>query len=260
MSRWLIAARSIPTMPVHNGRESLLSDGRRERQLRDRLIALRAHRADVVLAEQQSQRHVGNPGAICRSIAVIWERSPTPTCSRTSNSCRSLLTPFTATGGIPPGWAGNPLPVNSIAALPAQSLNGNINTLLVNNVITTQVTPDLKFKASYRFYNYDNGSPEIKFADWMLVDAVSAKSFFAPLAPVQSISISYTKQNVGSELNWRPSREWNFGAIYGYERYDWMRTDVNSHAREFRQGVRGLETDRLDHCSRERVGGAAALR
>jgi Putative outer membrane beta-barrel porin, MtrB/PioB len=138
------------------------------------------------------------------------------------------LTPFTATGGIPPGWAGNPLPVNSIASLPAQSLNGNINTLLVNNVITTQVTPDLKFKASYRFYNYDNGSPEIKFADWMLVDAVSAKSFFAPLAPVQTISISYAKQNVGSEVNWRPSREWNFGAIYGYERYDWMRTDVSS--------------------------------
>jgi len=40
--------------------------------------------------------------------------------------------------------AGNPVPVNSLAALPAQSLNGNINTILVNNVITTQITPDLK--------------------------------------------------------------------------------------------------------------------
>ena len=137
-------------------------------------------------------------------------------------------TPFSATGGVPAGWAGIPgIPVNSLAALPAQSLNGNINTLLVNNVITTQLTPDLKFKTSYRFYNYDNGSPEIKFADWMLVDAVSAKSFFGALAPTQSISISYTKQNVGGEVNWRPSREWNFGAFYGYERYDWMRTDVN---------------------------------
>jgi Putative outer membrane beta-barrel porin, MtrB/PioB len=139
------------------------------------------------------------------------------------------LTPFTTTGGVPLGWAGTPgIPVNSVAALPAASLNGNINTLLVNNVITTQVTPDLKVKTSYRFYDFDNGSPEIKFADWMLVDAVSAKSFFAPLAPVQSISISYTKQNIGSEINWRPSNEWNFGAMYGYERYDWVRTDVNS--------------------------------
>jgi hypothetical protein len=139
------------------------------------------------------------------------------------------LTPFTTTGGIPAGWAGNPgIPVNSTAALPAQSLNGNINTLLVNNVITTQITPDLKFKTNYRFYNYDNGSPEIKFADWMLVDAVSAKSFFAPLAPMQSISISYTKQNAGGELNWRPTNEWNLGAIYGYERYNWTRADVDA--------------------------------
>jgi MtrB/PioB family decaheme-associated outer membrane protein len=139
------------------------------------------------------------------------------------------LTPFSTTGGVPTGWGGTPgIPVTSVAALPAQSLNGNINTLLVNNVITTQVTPDLKIKTSYRFYDFDNGSPEIKFADWMLVDAVSAKSFFAPLAPVQSISISYNKQNVGSEINWRPSNEWNLGAMYGFERYDWVRTDVNS--------------------------------
>ncbi|MGB8398908.1 MtrB/PioB family decaheme-associated outer membrane protein [Bradyrhizobium sp.] len=139
------------------------------------------------------------------------------------------LTPFTATGGIPPGWTGTPgIPVTSTAALPAQSLNGNINTLLVNNVITTQITPDLKFKTNYRFYNYDNGTPEIRFADWMVADAVAAKSFFAPLAPVQSISIAYTKQNAGSELNWRPSLEWNVGAAYGYERYDWTRADVNA--------------------------------
>jgi len=139
------------------------------------------------------------------------------------------ITPFTASGGVPAGWGGPPgIPVTSVAALPAQSLNGNINTVLVNNVITTQVTPDLKIKTSYRFYDYDNGSPEIKFADWMLVDAVSAKNFFAPLAPVQSISISYNKQNIGSEINWRPSNAWNLGAIYGYERYDWVRTDVDS--------------------------------
>jgi MtrB/PioB family decaheme-associated outer membrane protein len=139
------------------------------------------------------------------------------------------LTPFSTTGGIPPGWTGSPgIPVSSTAALPAQSLNGNINTLLVNNVITTQITPDLKFKTNYRFYNYDNGTPEIKFADWMVVDAVAAKSFFAPLAPVQSISIAYTKQNIGSELTWRPSNEWNVGAVYGYERYDWTRADVDA--------------------------------
>ena len=70
------------------------------------------------------------------------------------------ITPFSTTGGVPPGWAGTPgIPTNSTAALPAQSLNGTIDTLLMNNVITTQITPDLKFKANYRYYNYHNGTP-----------------------------------------------------------------------------------------------------
>ncbi len=33
------------------------------------------------------------------------------------------------------------------------------------------------------------------------------------------MSISYTKQNASELLNWRPSREWNLGAEFGYERY-----------------------------------------
>ncbi len=139
------------------------------------------------------------------------------------------ITPFTTTGGVPPGWAGTPgIPTNSTAALPAQSLNGNINTLLSNNVITTQITPDLKFKANYRYYNYHNGTPEIRFADWVHADAASARAFIPAYGPVQSISTSYTKQNAGGELTWRPWREWNIGAAYGFERYDWVRADANA--------------------------------
>ena len=124
------------------------------------------------------------------------------------------------------------------AALPAQSLNGNISTLLSNNVITTQITPDLKFKANYRYYNYHNGTPEIRFADWVFADASSAGAFLPGYAPVQSISTAYTKQNAGTELNWRPSSEWNLGAQYGYERYNWTRADVDAtqdHRGERRQ-------------------------
>ena len=69
------------------------------------------------------------------------------------------LTPFSTTKGVPPGWQGGSIPVNSTAALPASSLNGSINTLLSNNVITAQLTPELKFKGTYRYYNYDNGTP-----------------------------------------------------------------------------------------------------
>ena len=46
-------------------------------------------------------------------------------------------------------------------------------------------------------------------------------------SPVRSLAASYTKQNVGAELNWRPGREWNLGAAFGYERYDRTRADVD---------------------------------
>jgi MtrB/PioB family decaheme-associated outer membrane protein len=138
------------------------------------------------------------------------------------------ITPFTTTKGVPTGWVGGTIPVNSTAALPAQSLNGSINTILSNNVITAQLTPELKFKASYRYYDFDNGTPSITFADWVLTDAVSAKATTTNYAPVRTLSISYTKQNGGAELNWRPWRAWNMGVAYGFERYNWVFTDVNA--------------------------------
>ena len=55
----------------------------------------------------------------------------------------------------------------NLAALPASSLNGAINTLLSNNVVTTQITPELKSKLSYRYYDYDNDTPELYFPNWV---------------------------------------------------------------------------------------------
>ena len=112
-------------------------------------------------------------------------------------------------------------------ALPASSLNGAINTLLSNNVLTTQITPDLKSKISYRYYNFDNETPEIFFPNWVLTDVKLASAQNPTYAPVNSLSVSYVKQDAAAGLNWRPSREWNVGADYNFERYDWHRADVN---------------------------------
>jgi hypothetical protein len=160
------------------------------------------------------------------------------------------LTPFSPVGawsnnpggvpGIPQNWCPLPthptctaalagtIPVNSLAALPVQSLNGNINTVLSNNVVTTQLTPDLKLKTSYRYYMFDNDTPEIRFNDWILTDSISANSRNEAYAPVQTFSMSYIKQNAGEELTWRPTREWNIGVAYGFERYDYVRAYVNA--------------------------------
>ena len=47
-------------------------------------------------------------------------------------------------------------------------------------------------------------------------------------APFRSTTQLYTRQNAGAELNWRPNRQWNVGAAYGYERYDGMAADTNA--------------------------------
>ncbi len=136
--------------------------------------------------------------------------------------------------------APNGQPWYSTAALPQQSLNGQIDTLLSNNTITTQITPELTSKLSYRYYDFDNGTPRITFPCWVSYDGTGVTPYKVTSGAtagdvscgsentIQSLSISYVKQNAGAELNWRPDNEWNFNAAYGYERYDYQETDANA--------------------------------
>ena len=127
-----------------------------------------------------------------------------------------------------PGPLANPASV-AAAILPASSLNGAINTLLSNNVVTTKITPELTNKLSYRYYNFQNDTPQLMFGTpgsttgWIAYDQNVAAE-----RTIQSLSIAYIKQNAGEELVWRPSREWNLGAAYGYERYDYTQVDATS--------------------------------
>jgi MtrB/PioB family decaheme-associated outer membrane protein len=119
------------------------------------------------------------------------------------------------------------LPGAALSSLPAQSLNGSINTFLVNNVVTTQITPDLKTKVSYRYYNYDNETPQITINDWIITDAQSA-SAHAGYSPVNPLMVGYIRQNGAAEATWRPVNGVNLGSSYNYERYDFTRFDASS--------------------------------
>ncbi len=132
----------------------------------------------------------------------------------------------------------NGLPANQLSTIPqlvrtqggigVTSLDGKINTLLFNNVLTTQITPDLKTKLSYRYYDYDNGTPELNIANWVVADGFAAKQVTDNYAPVNSLSMGYIRQNAGAEATWRPVNSVNVGGAYGFERYDWTRTDASS--------------------------------
>ena len=130
--------------------------------------------------------------------------------------------PFASTG-IPGLTMANGLPAASLSTIPAlvrtqggvgvTSLNGSINTLLVNNVVTTQITPDLKTKLSYRYYDYSNQTPELHITDWIIADAASPLlSGHQLYVPVNSLSLGYIKQNAGAEATWRPVNSVNIGA------------------------------------------------
>ena len=116
----------------------------------------------------------------------------------------------------------------SLATLPAQSLNGQINTLLVNNVVTTQINPDLKTKFSYRYYNYDNQTPQITIPNWAITDAASAQATTPNYAPVNPLMVGYIRQNGVAQVDWRPVNTVNIGSAYNYERYDFTRFDASS--------------------------------
>jgi MtrB/PioB family decaheme-associated outer membrane protein len=117
-----------------------------------------------------------------------------------------------------------------LSSLPAQSLNGQINTLLFNNVLTTQITPDLKTKFSYRYYDYDNQTPQFSIADWVIADATSAKGTTNNYAPVNPLMVGYIRQNGVAEVNWRPLNSVNLGSSYNYEHYDFTRFDASATA------------------------------
>jgi MtrB/PioB family decaheme-associated outer membrane protein len=113
-------------------------------------------------------------------------------------------------------------PAAGVLPLPESSLNGQINTTLVNNVVTTKITPELTAKLTYRFYDFDNQTPQILFDQWISRDQTTISE-----NTVQTLTMSYIKQNAGAAFNWRPSAQWNFNAEYGFEYYNYTQADVN---------------------------------
>ena len=159
-------------------------------------------------------------------VDLPWNSRYMGTLSYTMMRQNDAFLPFTTNALLnPPGRILiNGAPATSLAALPASSLNGEVNTLLSNNVVVTQISPELKSKLSYRYYNYDNNTPSILFPQWVGTD----EHLFAPGdTPKQSIPVSYAKQNALAELIWTPWRGTTLGAQYGYERYNWSFNDAD---------------------------------
>jgi MtrB/PioB family decaheme-associated outer membrane protein len=133
------------------------------------------------------------------------------------------LLPYTSNPGL--YLNGTTTRADSLSALPFSSLNGEINTTLVNNILTTQITPDLRSKLSYRYYDYRNETGTRLISTAIGTD-YSANSRIP--APRYSLQTSYTKQNAAAELNWRPVKSLTTGVAYGFQRYEYSFNDVDA--------------------------------
>jgi MtrB/PioB family decaheme-associated outer membrane protein len=109
----------------------------------------------------------------------------------------------------------------SPTAFPAASANAEINTLLVNNVLTTQIAKDVRSKLRYRYYDLDNNTPELFWTDYVRNDSAIATT------DRRNLALAYTKQNASADLNWRATDWLTVGGGYGWEQYDRFRRDVN---------------------------------
>src|SRR5258708_15118863 len=134
------------------------------------------------------------------------------TMSYTTMRQHAAFQPFTGNpcaivGPVGPPW-------NSTAALPAGSLDGAINTILSNNVLTSQITPELKSKLTYRYYDFQNDTPQIIFPSWVSL----AQTGLVRENTISSLTMCYATQAAGAELNCRPSLVWNISSGYCYQR------------------------------------------
>jgi len=156
--------------------------------------------------------------------------------------------PYTITPGITlnaPGYVG--IAADSLAGLPAQSLNGEVNTLLYNTNLSTQWNPQWRTTFRYRYYDNDNRTPELLFAPYVPEDsnantiasgsagvATGGNAAVAATNPTwrRALAMGYTKQNASEEVQWRPAKWATLGGTFGWEGWDRTRRDTN-HTNEF---------------------------
>ncbi|MGA2492086.1 MAG: MtrB/PioB family outer membrane beta-barrel protein [Roseiarcus sp.] len=117
------------------------------------------------------------------------------------------------------------------SGLSRSSLQGDINTTLFNNVLSTQLTSDLKNKLSYRIYDYQNDTPALKMLQWAVNDsAISTPTSgvgAGTYSPHTELLSAYTKQNASDELTWNATKWATIGASTGWEQYRYSEYAVN---------------------------------
>ncbi len=103
-------------------------------------------------------------------------------------------------------------------ALPQDSLEGQVQTLLGNLQMTARPVPDLGVELRYRVYDYDNLTDSITFPAHVLNDVSVVAE------PRTSLHNDYLRQDADLDVDWDFAESWTGGLGFGFE--GWNRSDV----------------------------------
>ncbi len=106
------------------------------------------------------------------------------------------------------------LPMTDLSLLPAQSLHGEIEEVLINNLLTMRFNPHLTATARLRYLDVRNNTPLLIFPEYVRADGQRQND------DRQNYRPAYARTTSNIDLNWRPNTAWSFGASGAWERYD----------------------------------------
>lgn len=105
-------------------------------------------------------------------------------------------------------------PMTDLSLLPAQSLNGEIEEVLINNLLTMRFGPHLTGTARLRHLDVRNNTPLLFFPEYVRADGQRQND------DRQNYRPAYARTTSSFDLNWRPNTAWSLGASGAWERYD----------------------------------------
>ncbi len=125
----------------------------------------------------------------------------------------------------------------ALSPMPRSSLQGQVDTMLFNNVVTTQILPNVQNKLTYRYYSYDNSTPPLTLANWIVNDSAIATSGSSgastgnvgngSYAPHTTLFSSYIQQNAAEQVTWNPASWATIGGSMGWEQFDYSQYAAN---------------------------------
>lgn len=149
---------------------------------------------------------------------------------------------------VSPGWmrqndAFLPFTINpaiqaqpNYPALPATSLNGDKQTLMMNYLLTGRIKKNFSYNARYRSYRLDNQTPSLLFSNYVSYDAVLPVSTLAAPRSRRNLPYAYTRQNVNLDWIWAPSKTASARWFYQWESWDRTYSAV-AHSNEHTAGA-----------------------